>query len=71
MVKIKFRNPTHDAQGALALAKRCRVICLPDDTYEVPASALAILDELRLPYHILETEGFDYAVRALRNTPAA
>ncbi len=53
MVKIKFQNPTHDAQGALELAKRFRVICLPEDTYEVPAVALAILDDLRLPYRIL------------------
>jgi hypothetical protein len=70
MVKIKFQNPTHDAQGSLELAKRFRVICLPEDTYEVPAAALAVLDELQLPYRLLETEGFDHAVRTLRNPPA-
>lgn len=53
MVKIKFQNPTHDAQGALELAKRFKVICLPDDTYEVPATALAVLDEFQLPYRRL------------------
>lgn len=61
MVKIKFENSIHDAQGALELAKRFSVICLPDDTYEVPAVALTVLDELQFPYHILEIEGFDYA----------
>jgi len=66
MVKIKFQNPAEDAQGALELAKHCTVICLPEDTYEVPEAALAILDELHLAYCLLETEGFDYAVRALR-----
>jgi len=71
MVKIKFQNPAHDARGSLELAKRFRVICLPEDTYEVPAAALSVLDELQLPYHILETEGFDPAVRTLRNPPAA
>ena len=67
MVKIKFQNPGEDAQGALELAKRFTVICLPQDMYEVPEAALAMLDELHLPYCLLETEGFDYAVRALRN----
>ena len=70
MVKIKFQIPEQDARGALELAKRFTVICLPDDTYEVPAGALALLDELQLSYCVLETEGFDHAVRALRN-PAA
>lgn len=70
MVKIKFRTPAQDARGALELAKRVTVICLPEDTYEVPAGALAVLDELQLSYHVLETEGFDYAVRTLRNPPA-
>ena len=67
MVKIKFQNPAEDARGALELAKHFTVICLPEDTYEVPEAALAILDELHLAYCLLETEGFDYAVRALRN----
>jgi hypothetical protein len=70
MVKIKFQDSAQDARGALELAKRFTVICLPEDTYEVPAVALAVLDELQLPYRLLETEGFDYAVRTLRNPPA-
>ena len=71
MVKIKFQNAVQDAQGALELAKRFTVICLPQDTYEIPEAALAMLDELHLPYCLLETEGFDYAVRALRNPLAS
>jgi hypothetical protein len=50
MVKIKFQNPGEDAQGALELAKRFPVICLRQDTYEVPEAALAILNELHLAY---------------------
>ena len=71
MVKIKFQSPAQDAQGALELAKRFTVICLPEDTYEVPSAALAMLDALPLSYCILETEGFDRAVRALRNSLAS
>ena len=71
MVKIKFQNAVQDAQGALELAKRFTVICLPEDTYEVPSAALVMLDALHLSYCILETEGFDRAVRALRNSLAS
>ena len=71
MVKIKFQNSGEDARWALELAKRFTVICLPQDIYEVPEAALAMLDELHLPYCLLETEGFDYAVRALRNPLAS
>ena len=71
MVKIAFQSPMEDAQGALELAKRFTVICLPGDTYEVPAAALAVLDELHIAYCLLETEGFDRAVRALRNSLAS
>ena len=70
-VKIKFQNPAQDAQGVLELAKHFTVICLPEDTYEVPATALAVLDELHLSYCLLETEGFDRAVRVLRNSLAS
>ena len=70
MVKVRFANPADDAVGALALAKQFKVICLPEDTYEVPHQALKVLDRLNLRYVLLETEGFDHAIRALRN-PAA
>lgn len=55
MVKIKFQDPGEDAQGALELAKRFTVICLPQDMYEVPEAALAMLDELHLTYCLLNT----------------
>lgn len=71
MVKIKFQDSAQDARGALELAKRFTVICLPEDTYEIPVVALTVLDQLQLSYQVLETEGFDHAVRTLRNPPAA
>ena len=55
MVKIKFQSPAQDAQGALELAKHFTVICLPEDTYEVPSAALTMLDTLHLSYCILAT----------------
>jgi hypothetical protein len=55
----------------MELAKRFTVMCLPEDTYAVPAAALALLDELQLSYCLLETVGFDRAVRALRNSLAS
>ena len=70
MVKIKFQNPQEDARGALELAKRFTVICLPEDTYEVPAAALGMLDALHLAYCLLETESFDHAIRTLRHPSA-
>jgi len=48
MVKIKFQNAAQDALGAFEVAKHFTVICLPEDTYEVPSAALAVLDELHL-----------------------
>jgi hypothetical protein len=41
MVKIKFQTPEQDAWGALELARRYTVVCLPDDTYEVAAGCAA------------------------------
>ena len=67
MVKLRFQNQADDAAGSLELAKHFKVICLPEDTYEVPDQAVMLLETLHLPYILLETEGFDHAIRALRN----
>ena len=71
MVRIKFKEPKDDASGFLELSKRVRVICLPGDTYEIQSSALQILDSLDIPYSIVETEGFDNAIRKIRDTASA
>jgi hypothetical protein len=67
MVKFRFTNKADDAAGSLELAKRFRVICLPDDVYEAPDQVLPLLDSLHRSYAVLETEDFDHAIRALRN----
>ncbi len=71
MVRIKFKDSKDDAVGFLELSKRLRIICLPDDTYEIPSSALAALDTLNISYTVVDTEGFDNAIRKIRTTASA
>lgn len=71
MVRIKFKDYQNDAVGFLELSKRVSVICLPEDTYEIPSSALVVLDGLNISYTVVETEGFDNAIRKIRDTASA
>jgi len=71
MVRIKFKGTENDAIGFLELSKRIRVVCLPGDTYEIPFSALDMIDSLNIPYTVIETEGFDNAIRKIRDTASA
>ena len=70
MVRIKFSDAAREADGFVALAKRVKVICFSDNTYEFVRSGLKVLDELGIGYEILAEEGFDSACHALRNSPA-
>jgi len=70
MVRIKFADRAKEAQGFVALAKRLKVLCFPNNTYEFAKSGLKILDQLGIAYEVLTEEGFDGACHALRN-PAA
>ena len=70
MVKIKFADSGKEAEDFVALAKRVRVICLPDSIYEIAKSALPVLHELGITYNVVAEEGFDRACHSLRN-PAA
>jgi len=71
MVRIRFTKPAKEAEGFVALAKRLRVICLPEHTYEIAKSGLTILDDLGIAYTVIAEEGFDRACRALRNSVAS
>lgn len=71
MVRIKFKDTKNDAVGFLELSKRIRVVCLPDDTYEIAFSALDILNALNIPYEVIETEGLDNVLRKIRDTASA
>ncbi len=70
MVRIKFTDAASEAEGFVALAKRVKVICFSDNTYEFARSGLKLLDELGIAYDVLAEEGFDSACRALRNSAA-
>jgi hypothetical protein len=70
MVRIKFSQTTSEAEGFVALAKRVRVICFSDNTYEFARSGLKLLDDLGIAYDILAEEGFDSACHSLRNSVA-
>lgn len=71
MVRIKFINDKDNAKGLCELVKRVKVICLPDDIYEVGEKSLKILDDLNIKYKILQREGFDYAYATIRNSITA
>ncbi len=68
MARIQFHSDEDEAKGLVELAKRIRVICLPDNFYEIPKKSLAILEELKIPYTLIKEEGFDHAIHALRNS---
>lgn len=70
MAHIKFKNDKDDARGLVELVKRIRVICLPNDEYEIPEKNLTILDELDIPYSLLEIEGLDSVYGKIRNSTA-
>jgi hypothetical protein len=70
MVKIRFAEKDN-ARGLVELARRVKVICLPDDEYLIAQPNLSLLDQLGLRYDVLGTEGFDSAIRKIRNTAPA
>ena len=71
MVKIKFTDPATEAEGFVTLAKRVGVICFANRTYEIPKSALSILDEKSIAYEVVVEEGFDSVCNTLRNSLAS
>jgi hypothetical protein len=71
MVKIQIPDPAGRAKALVEMARRGRVICLPEDTFVVPEAALALLQSLGVPYQELGRGGFDYAEKALRDSLAS
>jgi len=57
MVRIKFSDAAGEAQGFVALAKRVKVICFSDNTYEFARSGLKLLDETGIAYDVLAKAG--------------
>lgn len=56
MVKIRFAEKDK-ARGLVELARRVKVICLPNDEYLIAQPNLSLLDQLGLAHEILGKEG--------------
>lgn len=70
MVKIRFAEGDK-ARGLVEVARRIKVVCLPDDEYLITEPNLNLLDQLGLGDEVLGTEGFDSAIGKIRDiTPA-
>jgi hypothetical protein len=71
MVKIQIPTREHRAKALVEMARRGRIICLPDDVFVVPEPALALLQSLGIQFVELGRGGLDYAEKALRDSLAA
>ena len=71
MVKIRVPERSDRAKSLVEMARRGRVICLPDDVFVVPEPALELLQSLGVNYQELGRGGFDYSEKALRDSRAA
>lgn len=70
MVKIHIPDRTERANACVEMARRGRVICLPEDNFVVPEAALSLLQSLGVSYQELGRGGLDYAEKALRDSLA-
>jgi hypothetical protein len=70
MVKIQIPDKTESAKASVEMARRGRIVCLPDDIYVVPEPALALLQSLGITFRELERGGLDYADKVLRDSTA-
>jgi hypothetical protein len=71
MVKIQIPDRADRVKCLVELARRGRVICLPDDVFIVPEPALELLRSLGVQHNELGRGGLDYAEKALRDSLAA
>jgi hypothetical protein len=71
MVKIHIPERNDRVKSLMEMARRGRVICLPNDVFVVPEPALDLLKSLTVNYTELGRGGFDYAEKALRDSLAA
>lgn len=68
MVKIRIASREDRSKSLVELARRGRIICLPDDEFVVPEPALDLLESLNVAYDELGRGGFDYAEKTLRDS---
>jgi hypothetical protein len=71
MVKILIADRAERAKALVEMARRGRVICLPEDVFIVPEAALDLLRTLHVQFQELGRGGHDYAEKALRDASAS
>jgi hypothetical protein len=71
MIKIQIPDRADREKCVVELARRGRVVCLPDNVFVVPEPALALLQSLGVHATELGRGGLDYAEKALRDSLAA
>lgn len=71
MVKIQIPERADRVKSLVELARRGRIVCLPEDVFIVPEPALELLTSLGVGYVELGRGGLDYAEKALRDSLAA
>ena len=71
MVKIQISSREDRVKCLIELARRGRVVCLPDDVFIVAEPALELLQSMGVQVTELGRGGVDYAEKALRDSLAA
>ena len=61
MVKIRIIDGEKRADALLALMRRGRVVCFPDNVFIVPEPGLALLQGMGVSFEELGRGGIDYA----------
>jgi hypothetical protein len=70
MVKIQIPDRNDRVKSLVEMARRGRIVCLPDDVFIVPEPALELLQSFGVSYLELGRGGIDYAEKALRDSLA-
>ena len=68
VVKIRIADADKRAEALLAMMRRGRVVCFPDDVFVVPEGALELLRSMGVAFHEIGRGGIDYAEKALRDS---
>lgn len=71
MVKIEIRTRSGRATALVEVARRGRIVALPDHTFIVPEPALMLLRSYGIRFRELARGGADFAIDTLRDSLAA
>jgi hypothetical protein len=71
MVKIQIPDGAERGESLLALMRRGRVVCFPDNVFVIPEPGLDLLRTMGVTFVELGRGGIDYAEKALRDSLTA